>query len=250
MATKFDKGIGIPDTRAAENDVSWQDKSMSPFFTNKNMPSTFAGYMAGITVKGWTGNYTTWELAGPAGSATSQMARPLYVRGGHPTNGWGAWRQIYDSSNKPALTSLSGTLALGHGGTGGTTAAAAFKNIVGGAKVVLYDNASGTNGTITLSQSAANYNHMRIHTKTNYGHGSLDVPNPNGKDVLLLSMATENSGVTTMYFIQQSRYISGTTISVNHSGYAWMVSRSANSNNTGVNAENYMYVVRVEAWNE
>ncbi len=115
---------------------------------------------------------------------------------------------------------------------------------------VLYDNASGTNGTITLSQSAANYNHMRIHTKTNYGHGSVDVPNPNGKDVLLLSMATDNSAITTMYFIQQSRYISGTTLSVNHSGYAWMVSRSAASDNTGVNANSYMYVTRVEAWNE
>lgn len=117
-------------------------------------------------------------------------------------------------------------------------------------RTVLYENTSGYNGTITLSDSAANYNHMRIHTKTNYGHGSVDVPNPNGKDILLLSMATDNSGTTTMYFIQQSRYISGTSFSVNHSGYAWMVSRSASATNTSVNAENYMYVTRVEAWNE
>ena len=115
---------------------------------------------------------------------------------------------------------------------------------------ILYDNASGTNGTVTLSASAANYNHLRIHTKTSYGHGSVDVPNPNGKDVLLLSMATDNSGNTTMYFIQQSRYISGTSISVNHNGYAWMVSRSATSDNTGVGVANHMYITRVEAWNE
>lgn len=112
--------------------------------------------------------------------------------------------------------------------------------------VVLYDNASGTNGTVTLSQTAANFDHMRIYAKTNYGCVSVDVYSPNGKEFTMTAISTDDTATTTMYFIQQRRAISGTSITVHDNGYGYFDSFS----NTTVNATAYMSIVRVEAWNE
>lgn len=245
MATKFDKGIGAIDTRGSDHGVSWMDKSLGVFFSNNPLPSGIATWMSGIAIKGWTGDYTAWELVGPAGSS-NQTTKPLYVRAGRPTNGWGAWRQIYDSTNKPALTDLSGTLAIGHGGTGATTAANALKNIMAG-KTVLYNNTSGTTGTVTLSQTAANFDHMRIYYKSGRSsteYSAVDVYSPNGK-IASLHMMVIDSGYAYHYWKMAT--ISGTSITQS-SGYGWYGSNASAA--VADESQNNVYITRVEAWNE
>lgn len=52
----------------------------------------------------------------------------------------------------------------------------------------LYNNASGTNGTVTLSESAANFSYMEIFYVSSYSHySSVRMANPNGKSALLES---------------------------------------------------------------
>lgn len=78
--------------------------------------------------------------------------------------------------------------------------------------VVLYNNDSGANGTITLSSSAANYSYIEILYKSNDDYcGSVKVASPNGKKVALMSNYTYNTGNT--YLKVANKEISGTTIS-------------------------------------
>lgn len=47
---------------------------------------------------------------------------------------------------------------------------------------VLYDNSSGTTGTVTLSETAANFNYLEIFYRNSYSfHTSTRIANPNGK---------------------------------------------------------------------
>ena len=58
----------------------------------------------------------------------------------------------------------------------------------------LYENASGTNGTVTLSETAANFNHIQIFfNKTSDRYSSVDVWAPNGKNVSLELTYVENN---------------------------------------------------------
>ena len=147
--------------------------------------------------------------------------------------------------NLPASKITSGRLAIARGGTNASTAAAALQNIMAG-KSVLYNDASGTTGTVSLSSSASNFNHMRVYATSPYGDTSVDVYNPNGKSFTMTAVSTDNAGMTTMYFVQQRRTISGTSITVHDNGYAYFDS----SGSSTVSATAYIKVIRVEAWNE
>ena len=58
----------------------------------------------------------------------------------------------------------------------------------------LYENSSGTNGTVTLSETAANFNHIQIFfSKANDRYSSVDVWAPNGKNVSLELTYVENN---------------------------------------------------------
>lgn len=122
--------------------------------------------------------------------------------------------------------------------------------------VVLYDNASGTNGTVTLSQTAANFDHMRIYAKfqgsatDNFTFCSTDVYSPNGKRVTVMCAGVDNSGITCLYLHTKDVLVSGTSITVQNYGYSWFQSYWATSSTVGIQYENYMYITRVEAWNE
>lgn len=77
---------------------------------------------------------------------------------------------------------------------------------------VLYENASGSAGTVALAESAANFKHMRIYFVDNNGNGyaSLDVWEPNGKQPIL-AMIEGNSNSQTL--IRRTKYaINGTTL--------------------------------------
>lgn len=146
--------------------------------------------------------------------------------------------------NLNASKITAGTLPIARGGTGATTAAAALQSIMGG-KAVLYNNSTGTDGTVTLSASAANYNHMRIYFKKNgesNACASTDVYSPNGKHVALVG-ANYNSGTVQVHFKIVS--ISGTSITKLKAGYF----NAGDSSSSGSNEVN-TYIYRIEAWNE
>lgn len=112
----------------------------------------------------------------------------------------------------------------------------------------LYTNASGSNGTITLSKSAANYTHMRIYFRTDDGTAyqtAKDVYSPNGKYVPL-SAATTVQAQNQTWLKTRLVKISGTSITTDTTRYA-------NTNATYYSEfqkTNVIYITRVEAWNE
>lgn len=77
---------------------------------------------------------------------------------------------------------------------------------------VLYENASGTNGTVTLSDSAANYKKMVIHYFDNNGYrDTATIDDPEGKSVNMHTVWHRSSN-TTLYLKSTHIYVSGTSI--------------------------------------
>ena len=75
---------------------------------------------------------------------------------------------------------------------------------------VLYDNSTGTNGTVTLSDSAANYEYVDIFYRDNDDtYSSVRVNNPNGKNA---DISTIERWGTTLYIKQKRITISGNKI--------------------------------------
>lgn len=112
----------------------------------------------------------------------------------------------------------------------------------------LYDNGTGTTGTVTLSQTAANFNYLEIFYRkhNNYtnasAYGSVKVFSPNNKKANLVWGAVEGSSTNQVQFAVKT--ISGTQITHNNAGYvnfetnAW--SRDTNTNE--------IYIVKVIGW--
>ena len=109
---------------------------------------------------------------------------------------------------------------------------------------VLYNNSSGTNGTVTLSASAANYNHMRIYTRTNDGnYQAYTAYSPNGNNVTL-SVANANSSDVWVKTVMVT--VSGTSIAPISTKYAECPANGSQARQANANT----YIIRVEAWNE
>ena len=91
----------------------------------------------------------------------------------------------------------------------------------------LYDNSSGTTGTVNLSDNVANYKLLEICFND---MATQRVYEPNGKAPTLCTM---NSDIyNTIYFKQSRLYISGNTMTVQSSLSAWA------SNDTGMTTRN------------
>ena len=84
--------------------------------------------------------------------------------------------------------------------------------------VVLYNNTSGTTGSVTLSETAANFSYLEIFfgdSSGNYpGLSSVKIYNPNGKRASTTIMQKEGSGATRIRINTRSLNISGTSITV------------------------------------
>lgn len=100
----------------------------------------------------------------------------------------------------------------------------------------LYNNSSGTSGTVTLNQSAANFNYIEIFYISSYTHcSSVRMTNPNGKIALLESFHVFASESGTV--VGQSRIvrIDGTSIatvgSSDQYGEWWSYNNSINAIN-------------------
>lgn len=106
------------------------------------------------------------------------------------------------------------------------------------APVVLYDNSTGTNGSVTLSSSAANYTYLEIFYKGNDSqYSSVKVFEPNGKDVSMLVSLTYNNQI---YLKQKIVTISGTSITSKNNSQG-----NFNASQQGWSNVNYIYITRV-----
>lgn len=106
--------------------------------------------------------------------------------------------------------------------------------------VTLYNNSSGSNTSVTLSDSSANYDKLYIEYKDNDGvFNSAIVLNPNGKTIYTMIQYPYQNGVSYIKSCQWS--ISGTSITA--SNYGSITSRSGQSP-TNANS-NYLYITKV-----
>ena len=108
----------------------------------------------------------------------------------------------------------------------------------------LYNNATGSNGTVTLSETSANFNYLDIYFRSNDGNAyvsSTRVYAPNGKYPYLNYIY--NSGTnTTMYQKFAQAYINGTTITLSRAKQH----SYSNGSTATVTEDNNIYIVRVD----
>ena len=76
----------------------YTDRAITTFFNNQYGD----GWRSGVTVKGWSDGYCTWQLSNPSSTAVSEQ---LKFRAGIGTT-WNPWRKIYHEGNKPTLSEL------------------------------------------------------------------------------------------------------------------------------------------------
>lgn len=112
---------------------------------------------------------------------------------------------------------------------------------------VLYDNDTGSSGPITLSNSIANYDHMRIYYGyETYARQSVDVYNPSGKQVSLFMNQSFDGQYQT---IQMANAVaSGTTLTLG--AHAHFETNYAAGSSFNYTQTSRLRVYRVEAWNE
>lgn len=118
------------------------------------------------------------------------------------------------SHNHTADNITSGTLPIARGGTGGATASAARANLELKKEYVLYENASGINSTITLSDSYKNYDTLIIYYALFNGRGSivLDVNNTISSPECIISGGYSDITATKLQFKTCILTFSGKTI--------------------------------------
>lgn len=109
----------------------------------------------------------------------------------------------------------------------------------------LYYSLAGTHGPVTLTESAANFDHMRIYFEKDSdteARGSIDVYAPDGKSISTVLVNVYSGGVQ---FLGRVWDINGTSITGN-GNEAWV---NCASGVTGGNTSTYsIQIYRVEAW--
>lgn len=110
-------------------------------------------------------------------------------------------------------------------------------------EVQLYNNTSGSTGTITLNESVENFEYIEIFFTDNNNKvgGSVKVYSPNGKTASLC-IVEAGSAVTT-YFRRTSYAISGTTLTPDTANAGYVRISTATPSHTG--GTNYIKIVRV-----
>lgn len=177
------------------------------------------------------------------GNSTLVIKQALSYEDGTPQNG-----VVLEYGN---LTSWSGQLLITdnandgiwfngwYNGTRGSWRKLAFEQNVQAKGVELYSNASGSNGDITLSDSAANYIYIEIFFRNNDNkYSSTKIYQPDGKSVSLMSQDNNSSSV---WLKVTSVTISGTAIT---KGGACEVALKSDSSPT-ISSSNNNYITRV-----
>lgn len=137
------------------------------------------------------------------------------------------WNGAYDSSNNSNLTY-------------------AHQGIIQCKPKNLYNNASGTTGTVTLSETAANFNMLEIFYTDNAGNQmqSIRVASPNGETITLDCIEPNNYGQVYAYQRISSYSISGTSITRKNSVYIQHNPSAVPNINTNV----YIVIKKVLGW--
>ena len=193
----------------------------------------------GTSSNKWNNVYATTFTGNLSGNATNVTQKKSLTGKSHSNyginNGYlpdmsfiAFWNGAYNSSNNSNLTY-------------------AHQGIIQCKPTTLYSNASGTTGTIKLSQTAANFSYLEIFycDNNNKQHHSIKISEPNNK---LTSLDTGESyeNDKNLYFRTTSYTISGTSMTVKSYGYMnfWQVS---GSDHCGVNPEknNYIKIIKV-----
>lgn len=111
--------------------------------------------------------------------------------------------------------------------------------------IVLYNNASGTTGTVTLSKSAQDYNYLEIFYVNNHGdlNRSIRISTPNGKNISIESIEPDQSDTGT--YLRTAFYnISGNTITYKYATYTALHNNGA----VQVNRNQYNKITKVLGW--
>lgn len=109
-----------------------------------------------------------------------------------------------------------------------------------GKPTVLYDNSSGTTGTVTLSQSAVNFGYLEIFCyRDGLTFSSGRIANPNGKSVIITT-SQFYSGDSGIYLYVKKVTISGTSITANYQKWSHL--------NGSVGDDNNNKIVKVVGW--
>ena len=130
-------GYRIYDCRNVNVSPNDGNKAVNFYFHMTDMPDTSLWWSV-LHMRGWTGAYAAWEIAGPSDSK-DQRTKPLYVRTSNTNTAWGSWRKIYDASNPPTASEV-GALAS-------TTKYAASSSVGGPATNVATTVTNGTENT-------------------------------------------------------------------------------------------------------
>lgn len=101
----------------------------------------------------------------------------------------------------------------------------------------LYDNSSGTTGTVTLSETSANFTYLEIFYVyphwDGYLYGSKKIYSPNGK-ISTLGTDLQYRDNTTMFLKWLRILISGTALNVKSAGSAWYGGSSGSDTTNGL----------------
>ena len=107
---------------------------------------------------------------------------------------------------------------------------------------ILYENTSGTTGTVTLSDSSSNYKYLEIFYRSNDDlYGSIKVSNPNGKNIVIVSAIPHNNS-NNCYLKSTSLNINSNKITVN--SYSEVALKS-NGELTVDTDKNCIYITKV-----
>lgn len=113
--------------------------------------------------------------------------------------------------------------------------------------VTAYANTSGTTGTVTLSVSAGNYNHIRITYKNSDGqYGSTTIGGVNNANCTTYGTIVRKNGDNSAILINSALFtVSGNTITISRNSQAnmWF------GDNDNASDNNALYITKVELWN-
>jgi len=147
-------------------------------------PTSDPYYITTLFYGGYTSNSNRMQIATPYNGRGNRYTRSYTTQSEYNISGWTAWEYIGTSSK------------------------------------VLYDNASGTTGTITLSETASDFSYFEIFAMLNDNYSSVKICTPNGKKFCI----TGTWYVPTVCNYAYVGQISGTSISA--------VLNSSNENGT------------------
>ena len=161
---------------------------------------------------------------------------------GFPTNGRAKWNGntiLRNNGTSTILSANTSSIYLKPNGdatstnqaqidtNGVLTLKGSTANIVYSGKS-LYDNASGTTGTVTLSETSANFSYLEVFYKRSGSYElSIKISSPNGN-----STKIQEIGSTYLYF--STLNISGTTITTNNNSNTILISNGSVTSETNV----------------